>query len=201
MKILLFHAHAGDPLSFLIKALTRSPYCHAAILVDRPAWKDKIVSQFNVAPPVQCIGTVGDGGQSASVLLDLPGGHLIVEAYWPKVRARFLKPEELADLDVFDVPAHTLEKEDESMKWLIDQIAAHVHYDVSDLFRFVAPFRAQLGESNDDAYKQHTFCSMLAFNAYRFGGTRLLSEYCHDFEVSPDKLTWSPLVEEAAKLI
>src|SRR5947209_16368288 len=40
LKILVFHAHAGDPLSFLIKALTRSPYCHAAILVDTPKWRE-----------------------------------------------------------------------------------------------------------------------------------------------------------------
>ena len=176
MKILAFHAHAGDPLSFLIKAITRSKFCHGAVLIDNDIWRSTIASQFNIP---------GDG-------------HLIVEAYWPKVRARRLKSEELAEIDVFDVPALTAEMEAKSTQWLIEQIASGVRYDVPDLFRFVAPARHVIGESNDDAYKQHTFCSMLVFNAYRFGGLRLLN--CHDYECSPDKMSWSPFAVPVPKL-
>lgn len=34
MKVLLFQFHANDPLSWAIKQVTRSPYTHAALLVD-----------------------------------------------------------------------------------------------------------------------------------------------------------------------
>jgi hypothetical protein len=136
MKILAFHAHAGDPLSFLIKAITRSQYCHGAILIDQPTWKDKLITAFKtVAPP----------GASA---------HLIVEAYWPKVRARFLLNSELSEIDVFDVPTLTKEQEDAAMTWLFQQISSGVKYDILDLTRFLPESRAVIGESNDDAYKQ-----------------------------------------------
>jgi hypothetical protein len=176
VKILAFHAHGGDPLSFLIKAETRSQYCHGAILIDSPIWKSKIASEF----------------------LIVGSGHLIVEAYWPKVRARLLMHDELDGIDVFNVPAATEEIEGKAMEWLIDQVHAGVKYDIPDLFRFVPQFRALLGETKDDAYKRHTFCSMLVFNAYRFAGLKLLN--CHDYEYSPDKLPWSPLAVPAAKL-
>jgi hypothetical protein len=39
---------------------------------------------------------------------------------------------------------------------------------------------------------------MLVFNAYRFGGLRLLN--CHDYECSPDKMDWSPFTVPIAKL-
>jgi hypothetical protein len=178
MKILAFHAHAGDPLSFLIKAITRSQYCHGAVLVDNKKWIESILTETGQIP--------------------IENAHLIVEAYWPKVRSRFLDASELAEIDVFDVPAFTGEMEDRSMRWIGEQLNQGTSYDVVDLFRFVPGFRAQLGEANDDAYKRHTFCSMFVFNAYRFGGLRLLN--CHDYECSPDKMGWSPLSVPAAKL-
>ena len=55
-----------------------------------------------------------------------------------------------------------------------------------------------MGEATDEGYKRHTFCSMLVFNAYRFGGLRLLN--CHDYEFSPDKMSWSPFAVPAPKL-
>lgn len=183
MKILAFHAHAGDPLSFLIKAITRSQYCHGAILVDNADWREKIIHSSMLISghvlPAQ-----------DTIAYSAPGQHLIIEAYWPKVRARFLLPSELSEIDVFDVPSLTAAQESDAMNWLIAQITAGVKYDVKDLFRFLPEARAAIGESTDDAYKQQTFCSMLVFNAYRFGGLRLLN--CHDYECSPDKLDWSP---------
>lgn len=178
MKILLFGSHKGDLLSFAIKALTRSAYCHAAILVDTPKWRVLVARQFNI--------------QGA--------GHLIIEAYYPKVRARLLRNDELASIDVYDVPVHTPDKEDISMAWLIDQVKKGEKYDVVDLFRFLAPVRAVIGEANSSSYKRHTFCSMLDLNGFRVGGTRLLSSRVHDFLVSPDKLSWSPLAFIGPKL-
>src|SRR5205807_237822 len=119
MKILAFHAHKGDPLSFLIKALMRTQYCHGAVLIDAPEWRTKIAAQFAVA---------GDG-------------HLIVEEYYPKVRARILTGDELGEIDVFDVPTHGSDKEAKSMDYMIGQIIARLPYDIPDLFRFSQEFR------------------------------------------------------------
>ncbi len=181
MKILLFGSHKGDILSSAIQALTRSAYCHAAILIDTPKWRSMISLRF-------CPEAVGSDG------------HLIIEAYYPKVRARLLKPEELATIDVYDVPSHSSQREDHSMNWLIQQIVEGTKYDIIDLFRFLAPVREFIGEATGKTYKRHTFCSMLDLNAWRVGGTRLFSSRVHDYEVSPDKLAWSPLAVQIGKL-
>jgi hypothetical protein len=177
MKILLFHAHADNPVSFLIKAITRSPYCHAAILVDTPKWRAAVVAAYSLGVSTE---------------------HVIIEALFPKVHARFLLPEELSEIDVFEVPSHTPDREDLSMQWLMTQIG--VAYDIKDLLRFLPEGREALGEASDTSYEQHTFCSMLDTNAYRFGGTRLFSSYLHDFNTTPEMLSWSPIVEPAPKL-
>jgi hypothetical protein len=176
MKILAFHAHVHDPLSVLIKAEMRSQYCHGAVLIDAAVWREKVASQFSV--PLT--------------------GHLIIEEFYPKVRTRLLALEELSEIDVFDVPSHTEEKEAKSMDYMIGQIVARLPYDIPDLFRFVPQFRAILGETKDDAWKRHQFCSQFVFNSYRIGNTRLLN--CHDYEFSPDKMSWSPFVVPAPKL-
>ena len=119
MKILAFHAHSGDPLSFLIKAITRSQYCHGAILVDDTQWRAIIAKEckLDLNTPVNGVSK-----------------HLIIEAYWPKVRTRFLREDELSEIDVFDVPALTTAQEISSIKWLISQLG--VSYEGADLFRF-----------------------------------------------------------------
>ena len=180
MKILLFRAHKGDPISRIIKAITRSVYSHAAILIDSPSWRAKVIGQFNV------------------VVSDTP--YLIIEAVWPKVHARFLGHEELSNIDVYDVPAHTPDREDHSMNWLVDQLKEAIRYDVWDLFRFLAVARKFLGDGDSKSYKRFTFCSMLDYNAFRVGGTRLFSPLVHDRDVSPDKLSWSPLAIPAPGL-
>jgi hypothetical protein len=172
MKILLFRAHKGDPISKIIKAITRSVYSHAAILVDTIKWRDAVACRFDLLPVK---------------------GHLIIEAVWPKVHARYLDDEELGNIDVYDVPAHTPDREDHSMNWLVDQLAEGIRYDVWDLFRFLAIARKFLGDGDSKSYKRFTFCSMLDYNAFRVGGTRLFSPLVHDRDVSPDKLSWSPL--------
>ena len=175
MKILAYHAHAQDPLSFLIKAITRSCYCHGAILIEGE-WRAKVAEHFGI-----------------------PGeGHLIIEAIWPKVHARLLGAEQLAYIDVFEVPSFTAEMEAKAIEWLVAQVDAGIAYDVTDLLRFVPQARAIIGETKNDAYKIHTFCSMLVFNAYRFAGLPLLN--CHDYEFSPDKMAWSPFVTPSPKL-
>jgi hypothetical protein len=177
MKGLAFHEHSDDPLAFLIKAETRSQYCHAAVLIDNANSREKIET---------ALGSFGDG-------------HLIVEAVWPKVRARLLRKEELSGIDVFGVPTMTPEMIATGTSWLLQQVMMGVTYDVPDLFRFVPQFRALLGEAKDDAYKHHTFCSMLRFNYVRFSGhPKLLN--CHDYQYSPDKMGWSPFDVPAPKL-
>jgi len=177
MKLLAFHAHAGDPLSFLIKAITRSQYCHGAVFIDRP--ESRVIVEKR--------------------LQDFPPGYLIIEAFWPKVRARLLDDKELSSIDVFEIVDLTPAQEAAGVEWLIDQVEAGVKYDVPDLFRFLPVNRAVIGESSDIAYKQHTFCSMLCFNAVRFSGhAKLLN--CHDYEFSPDKIPWSPFVAPSPTL-
>ena len=39
---------------------------------------------------------------------------------------------------------------------------------------------------------------MFAFNAARFAGLRLLN--CHDYEVDPNKIPWSPFVVQTEAL-
>lgn len=174
MKILLFHAHDGDPLSFAIKALTRSQYCHAAVLIEKPEW----IAKFKTA-----CGVISDGD-------------LLVEAYYPKVHARLIQDSEKPSIDVFKVDVSP-EIEEAAMTWLEKQLG--VSYDITDLFRFLPEVRAFAGETNPQAYMQHTFCSMLVFNTYRFAGLPLLQ--CHDYECSPDKLPWSPFVLPVAQLL
>ena len=180
MKILAFHTHKNDPLSVLIKAETRSQYCHGAVLIDTQKWVDQLVEQFK--PPTTPIATK----------------HLIVEEFYPKVRTRYLDQDELSEIDVFDVPSHLPASEDLSMAYAIQQIIARLPYDIPDLFRFVPGFRALLGEAHDDAMKRHQFCSQFVFNTYRIGNTKLLQ--CHDFEFSPAQLSWSPLAIPISKL-
>jgi len=176
MKLLAFHAHAGDPLSMLIKALTRSCYCHAAVLIDNAKWKAAWIQKYKIV------------GQ----------GNLIVEEFFPHVRVRYLAPTELAEIDVFSVLGLTAKMEDKGMKWCMDQLDARTAYGITDLFKFLPGPRALLGEDNDQSFEKHSICSQFAFNAVRMGGLRLLN--CHDYEVSPDKLQWSPFAIPEPKL-
>ena len=176
MKLLAFHAHSGDPLSMLIKAATRSQYCHGAVLVDSPKWAEKFRQAYGL----------GDG-------------LVIVEAYFPHVRARVLDAAELPEIDVIEVIGGiSCEVEEAAMQWAFNCCEAAVKYGIADLFRFTAPGRAVLGENDDASFLRHTICSQFAFNVFRMGGLRLLN--CHDYEVSPDKLAWSPLTQFGRKL-
>lgn len=175
MKALGFHNNAnGGPLDFAIKAITRSQYCHVGILIEDD-WRETVRKAYELGP----------------------GDNVIIEAIFPKVRARILNNPELADIDVYDVPAHGPAKHEQSMTWLLKQVG--LDYDTTDLFRFLPNFRALLGEGDPNGYLKHTFCSMLAFNYYRFGGTCLF-ERVHDFEIAPGYLFWSPYFTECPQL-
>lgn len=196
MKGLAFHSHKHDALSTLIKALTRSQYCHAAILIDNPEWRAKVIAQFLRPVPSAHATYEENAAKDAAAQAT---GHLIIEEFYPKVRTRFLENDELSEIDVFDVPSHTAEMEAKSMDYMIAQLVARLPYDIPDLFRFSQEFRAAMGETKDDAWKRHQFCSQFRFNSYRMGGTLLLN--MHDFNYSPAYMGISPLEFPMPKLL
>ena len=67
----------------------------------------------------------------AAVLADATSKE-IYEAYWPHVRRRALAPEELREIDVFDVPPMTAAMDAAALAWCEEQVKANVRYDVAD---------------------------------------------------------------------
>ena len=159
MKVLLFTNHANDPLSFAIKAIMRTGYTHAALLVDE--------------------AKLG-----------------IIEAFWPEVRSRTLGTNEVAGVDAFEIAGLTPEKEAAILTWCNAAIAAHERYSVTNLFRFLAPARALLGETTDAGNGTNpVFCSQFVFDAITHGGgIPLFSRKVNSGEVDPGHLAWSPLL-------
>ena len=159
MKVLLFTNHANDPLSFAIKAIMRTGYTHAALLVDEAKM-------------------------------------LIVEAFWPEVRSRALAANEVAGVDAFEIAGLTPEKEAAILAFCEAAIAAHEKYSIANLFRFLAPARAILGETTDAGNGTNpVFCSQFVFDAITHGGgIPLFSRKVHSGEVDPGHLAWSPVL-------
>jgi hypothetical protein len=169
VKALGFHNNAnGSAIDFAIKAITRSQYSHVAMLIDDPVWRETVRESCKLGA----------------------GDNVIIEALFPRVRARTLNDSELPNIDVFDVPTHTTAQHDKSMQWLLKQVG--LAYDSEDLLRFLPNFRAFMGEGSDTSYLKHTFCSMMAYNYYRFGDTCLF-RCVHDYEVAPGYLFSSPM--------
>jgi hypothetical protein len=176
MKLLAFRAHKHDPLSSAIMAVTRSSYCHGAVLLE------------------------GDERKLIPEPADFTSrqtNYLIAEEYWPSARARFLDADELAAIDVFEIVNPGFDPA-RAAGYAAGEIKDHLPYDWPDLFRFIAPIRAVVGEAAADAAKRHMFCSMFVYHIALAGGIRLLN--CHDYEFSPDKLDWSPYTVPAETL-
>lgn len=120
----------------------------------------------------------------------------IVEAYWPRVRMRPLKPGEAAGIDFFRIPTLTRDGEARIAGYCKAAIANHEAYSIPNLFRFLAPARVFLGEGREGNGRYPTFCSQFVMEALLNGdGIRL--QNAHSYEVDPVRLSWSPLLERA----
>ena len=179
MKILLYRSHRGDPISYEIDALERGHYCHAALLIESPDIIQAVKAKWGVKYP-----------------LGAPG-HLIIESYYPCVRPRVLVPGELAAIDVFTVTCLKPGDDEAIEQWCLDHIEI-VTYSVKDLFLFLAPVRAILGEPTTVQCQHSMFCSMFDFEAVRSRGIMLLR--AHSYDMAPEYLSWSPLMTQGAPL-
>lgn len=123
--------------------------------------------------------------------------HEIHEAYYPKVRVRTLTNDELPGIDAFSV-AMTQEQEAAALAYY----AAHVgdSYSIEDLFRFLPMFRKVLGDDTAQGAAQHHFCSMYACQGLLAAGLLPLARI-EPWEVSPNELSYSPLLVAAPPLL
>ncbi len=156
MKILLFRKHLGDPLSFMISALTRGQYVHAAVLTNESTLE-------------------------------------IYEAFYPVLRKRTLLPEEIAGVDVFAVAGLSAEMQAAAVAWCEAELEHHVRYSITDLFRFLAPVRALIGDPTPEQCTHQMFCSQFAFEAVRLGGGISLLQ-APGWDIAPSYLAWSPFM-------
>lgn len=138
-------------------------------------------------------------GYTHAALEETPGK--ICEAFWPEVRRRDLKPEELSGIDFFEIVGLTPEKEAAISAFCDAAIAAHEHYSVTNLFRFLAPARQILGEATDAGNGTNpVFCSQFVFDAVTHGGQiALFSQAVNSGSVDPGHLAWSPLLVPSAR--
>ena len=128
----------------------------------------------------------------AAVVVD-EASFTIIEAYYPHVRKRVLSPDEIRNIDFFEVQGITPEQETKVVAYCEAAVAAMTDYSITDLFRFLAPVRALLGEPTDDgSLNIPKFCSMFVFDAMLSAGITLLN--AHSYEVDPVHLTWSTLL-------
>jgi hypothetical protein len=169
MKLLLFKSNQNDPLSAAIKAITRSQYCHAAILIDSLKWFK--VFQALIPEP------------------DPPGcRYILAEEFYPEARTRWIQPSECPEIDVFSIRGWDDTSEDLAMRFILQTIRDEVKYDIEDLFRFLAPLRAILGESSDEGSKRRMFCSYFYSETRKSANRPMLN--CHSFEIAPDQCAW-----------
>ncbi len=124
----------------------------------------------------------------------------IAEAFYPEIRRRELSASELPGIDVFDVAGITPEQEAKVLAFIDTAIAHHEKYSIANLFRFLAPVRALIGEARDDGTgRDPVFCSQFVFDALLSAGIWLLN--AHSYEVAPAQLAWSPFLLRGASLI
>ena len=170
MKLLLFKAHEGDPLSLAIKEVTQSDYCHAAVLIDPESpWRAVFAAQCGL-----------DRNSAAP---------MIAELYYPQARARLLSNDELANIDVFEVRGWQPENEQCAMEYAAKVIRDEVKYDIPDLFRYLPIFRLVMGAASEDSANKHMFCSWFAFELCKAAGRPLLRT--NGYEVAPNQIAWS----------
>ena len=174
MKILLFRAHDGDPLSIAIQKISQSPYCHAAILIDSD-------SPYRKAFAALC-GFVDDGGD------------MVVEEYWPDAQARMLRIGERRNCDTVLIREWSADNEALAMKWWLAAIRDKVAYDAIDLPRFLPLVRLLIGnpDISEAGAKRHLFCSDAVVVCCRESGLPILN--APGCQVTPGQISWSPLV-------
>lgn len=124
----------------------------------------------------------------------------IIEAYYPHVRRRQLLDSELDGIDVFTLKDATPEQLQGIVDWLAKAVTTDAGYSIANLFRFVPPFRAVLGDPPDPTQPSASeFCSQLQFSACLYGGKiRLLNT--ESYKVDPGHLGWSTLLVPAEQL-
>jgi len=134
-----------------------------------------------------------------AALLEDEAGLGIIEAFWPVVRRRKLDPSEVSGIDFFEVAGLTPEKTQAVVAFCDAAIAAHERYSIANLFRFLAPARAVLGEATDAGNGTNpVFCSQFVFDAITHGGgVPLFSKGVNSGEVDPGHLAWSPVLVPA----
>ena len=171
MKILLFRAHNGDPLSLAIQRETQSPYCHAAMLIDADSPYRKALAAIG--------GFVDDGGD------------MIVNEYWPEAQVRMLVKGERENCDTFNIKGWTAQNEYAAIKWWLVAIRDKISYDAIDLPRFLPLVRALLGspDISEEATKRHMFCSDAVIVCCREAGHPILN--APGCLVAPGHVAWS----------
>ena len=174
MKIALFKAHDGDPLSAAIKSVTQSPYCHAAVLIDPDSPYRKVLLS------AQGLQETGD--------------HLLWELYWPQCRVRFATDQELENIDLFQVLYWNAENELAAMRHACQVLRDGVKYTIPDLFKQLPLFRAILGASDESTATQHMFCSWAVFDLLVAAGRRVLK--INGCQCVPGMLAWPNEIEK-----
>ncbi len=127
----------------------------------------------------------------AAILID-EHTNTIVESYWPRVRTRQLRNDELAGIDVFAVEGLTIEQDCQIKQYLGAALALREEYGWVGLLRFSPFLRAILGEGDKDGLERPAFCSQFAFEAIQSAGVRLLN--AHSEVVNPEVLSYSPVL-------
>ena len=123
----------------------------------------------------------------------------IAEAFYPEIRRRELSVSELAGIDVFAIAGITPEQEAKVLAFVDAAIAHHEKYSIANLFRFLAPVRAIIGEAEDDGTGRNpVFCSQFVFDALLSAGIKLLN--AHSYEVAPAQLAWSTVLQRSGAM-
>jgi len=150
IKVLLFRQHKDDPLDRIIQDVTRSPYTHAALLVD-PSTNTISEAYF---PHVR-------RRQLADA--ELPGIDVfMVSTTYPAFT-------DLTDAQVAAVLDHCAKSE-----------AEKEGYSISNLFRFLPGFTELIGQATDDGHTSAVFCSQYVMDSLAAAGLKLLNTSGYD---------------------